>query len=414
MPIKNKLSSANIKIIVIGTLVTGIMIVTVIPGIYVSLKGNLISIRYMDYFLSGESNHIPEPINEHLISQILYGLALLNKGDTDDAIFQLDNPRIKNNFLGASVYAKARFNQGDYDEAINLWSSIGDAKSIVETAKMLRMAGDYESALFAYERLYTTNPSLGLLYLVDFLIYDQNDFQKAEGLLRDGLQYLPNSTDRRQYFHRLAHILRTENRLDEAEQVVQTGLLEYPLDVNLHISQGWIYFDQGRDFDLVQEKFLYAAYIDDKRGDGYFALAQAIAQNGDFAKADGWFENALKLNPDKKNWYLLWADQARESGNNNKAIEIYKSFIAKYPSEANGYYQLAITYAAIGNPMATEYIKQAVEISKPPNENYYIQAARIYEQFDLREDAIRYYLEALNLNPNNATAQKNVNRLQTP
>lgn len=82
---KKTRTSTDLRNIIIVTLLLGVAIAALIPGIIVSFKGNIKSLQYLDYFLSGQISNIPEPIPDHLISQILYGQALLEEGDIEGA-----------------------------------------------------------------------------------------------------------------------------------------------------------------------------------------------------------------------------------------------------------------------------------------------------------------------------------------
>lgn len=105
------------------------------------------------------------------------------------------------------------------------------------------------------------------------------------------------------------------------------------------------------------------------------------------------------------------ADLHIEKGQINQAIPIYRTLISEFPDDARPFSGLVRAYWLNNQPdQALSVIELGWE-NNMENPSYYITAAHYYEEFGLKEKALRTYQTLLEIDPANQEALGGIERL---
>jgi tetratricopeptide (TPR) repeat protein len=109
-------------------------------------------------------------------------------------------------------------------------------------------------------------------------------------------------------------------------------------------------------------------------------------------------EEGIKYDPHNFSAYKLLADTFLELGESEKAIHFYELALVDSPSKGFLYFDLSKAYEHVGNfTLAFQYIRLALDISEDTrNLN---QLARLYSLNSDYNNAIKYYLKSIEVNP---------------
>lgn len=302
--------------------------------------------------------------------------------------------------------------KGDVQGAIQAWTDAKHPASLWEAGSRAVEGEQLDKALAYYRAAQVLEPERGVLPLANFLSRRAGNLAAAEVVLRKALAEYPSSELRLPWLNRLGEILREQARWDDAQDTYVGLIAEFPESVTARIGLGWLYYERGAGAEAAIAEFQQAIALDPARGDGYFAIAEVLAQEGHYTQADVWFRLAIERNPRDFNYWLTRANTAREAGNLMLALEIYEETIARFPSFANGYYQAAWAYRLNGQAgEAIAAIEQALAMS-PLSEDINVRAGQIYEWAGNAEKARSAYLQVLAINPTNSLALQGLDRLR--
>jgi tetratricopeptide (TPR) repeat protein len=265
-----------------------------------------------------------------------------------------------------------------------------------------------KAILIAWEQ----NPAQTTTALAEVLRV-QDDHQTLESILKQSLTNAPNAADRLTWWTILGEILREQERWEQAVEVYQNAIEEYPLEFTFSLGLGWaIYYSNG-DVELVQELFMKAIRLKPQNGTSYFAMGEILAKEARYTEADPWFRKAIERNPDIRWWHIIRGNTARDGGNLSLAINIYEASLGIFPDNGQLYYEIAWAYYLDGQfTKAANAIDDALRLIDPPNKWYYLRAGAIYEAVGDHEDALAAYRQVLVLEPDNDSASASVERLE--
>ena len=280
------------------------------------------------------------------------------------------------------------------------------AKSWLGLGQVFDALSEPEKALEAYQQAWKYDLEISTTTLVNAL-KKRGDRKAIEEVLRYALEKAPTSTDRLLWMLELGDAMRFQKNWDEAVSIYQQAIKEFPNESVLHISLGWSYYKRGDGIQPAQQEFLRAIELNNESGDGYYALAQLYSQEKQSQRADGYYLQALERAPNNPWYYLARGDNARLAGDLSQALKMYEATITRFPDFTKAYYELALVYRLNHQPKeAIDSIEHALELMDPPVENYYARAGEIYRWAGFPDKAIKAYRQALILNPDNPIAQK--------
>jgi tetratricopeptide (TPR) repeat protein len=305
-----------------------------------------------------------------------------------------------------------------YDSAIRWYERAllvdpRQAKPWLGLAKVYDALGDPDLALSAYEHAWTRDQELSALDYASAL-KRYGDDKSLEPIFREVLAQYPKSSQRLAWWKALGDFLASEKEYEKAEIVYKEASLEFPKAIDVLISLGWLYFERGDGSQAALDQFNRAVAIDDQIGNGYFAIAQLYSRIGKYTEADSNFQQAIDRSLNNRWYYLSKADNQRQQGDINGAIEAYNNIILKFPDFAHAYYQLAYSYKLVDKlPEAINAIEQAIKLGNPPADSYYARAGEIYRAAEMTEKAMSAYRNALAINPSNLVAKKGLESLES-
>jgi tetratricopeptide (TPR) repeat protein len=314
--------------------------------------------------------------------------------------------------LAMHLMANALLAQDDFSGAVAMWQQARDVDLLLRAASQAQQAGRLDEALMAYEVACRLDSESGTLPLANFLIFNRQEYVKAENVLRQSLATLPNSRYRPDWFNRLGDALRGQKRWDEAVAIYETVIVQTPDNWDAHIGLGWAMYERGDGLQAAMSEFQEATNTPESQGNGQFAIAQVLRREKQYGEADAWFSKALALNPEAQWWYVERGDTAWQAGNLALAVVVYQETIARFPDFAFAYYQISYVYQLNQQPtQAIAAIEQALVLMAPPSAYYYARAGEIYEWIGNESQALYDYHQALLIDPQNAVAIESVKRL---
>jgi tetratricopeptide (TPR) repeat protein len=379
-------------------------------------KWNSWTIQYMWHALnSNRAGGIPSSIPAgYDRARIWLARGAVESGDPQRALTLLESIALKGDPFALHIQVAALEQQGNFAGALEILIHTQDYRLLAELGDTATAAGDRENALAAYTAAYKINPELESLPLVDFLT-NSGSLGAAEAILKNDLTTYPKAEHRLSWYRRLADNLRDQNRLDEAEAVYQSALVEFPADWALHIGLGWVYYERGDGVQQATQEFQKAISIDKTRGDGYFAMAQLLTREKQFAETDDWYRVALERDQTHNWWYITRANSARSAGDFTLALSIYGEAAGKFPKYSTVYYEMALAFYLNNQPgEARTSIEKALSLMDPPSASYYARAGQIFEQNEEPALALEAYRNALAIDPKNSAAMKGVSHLSEP
>ncbi|GAB4524420.1 MAG: hypothetical protein Fur0018_07960 [Anaerolineales bacterium] len=256
---------------------------------------------------------------------------------------------------------------GDSPGALKMWQQVRDLQSIDRYAWQLTRDGKLELARDAFEWLYDVNVEKYGIPYVQFLWKSYKRPDLAIDVLKETLPEYTSLTDKINGWLLLGDISLSMEKWDEARDAYQHVLSMDTNEVRAWVGLGNIEYAQSHALDRAMEQFRYAISICPECGDGYFAMAKLLEQEGS-PQAAQWYEAALQASPDNQ-WYALsWAQYLRGMGRIGESIQVLQQILETYPRFAEGYYELALSYQAAGHAcnQGHEAILHAIEIKKDP------------------------------------------------
>lgn len=285
-------------------------------------------------------------------------------------------------------------------ESANPWLGLGETYDALERPK---------NELDAYLEAWRIDPELSTKHLVN-VYQERGNFIAVEEILEKMLEEYPDSSERVYWYRELGDSYRGHGEYDQAIEVYTKAINEFPNTPNLHLTLGWIYFDQGEDINLAVREFEKVIALDNTIAESYYGLARVRSIENRYEEADKYYKEAIARSPDNRWYHLARGNDARSAGDLELAIEIYQDVLDLYPRFAHGYYQLARAYQLNGMlDEAIDSIELAINYKDPPVDQFYARAGNIYQAAGLSEDANNAYRLALALNPDNKTALKGLN-----
>ncbi len=222
----------------------------------------------------------------------------------------------------------------------------------------------------------------------------------------------PKSAERLVWWRDLGDNLITRENWDQAVQIYQQAISEFPSISSFYTNLGKAYYENGDGIEKALAEFNKAILLNDNNSQIYYEGGRILSREKRFDEADVWFLKALAQSPNVWWFNLGRANNARSARKLTLAIEIYQETIQLYPELANAYYNLAITYQLGDQPLkAIESIEQAIELMDIPNEIYYLRAGEIYLESGDTNNALASYKQVLVINPDNETAKRAVQQL---
>lgn len=141
------------------------------------------------------------------------------------------------------------------------------------------------------------------------------------------------------------------------------------------------------------------------QADWNYLMGRFYTKEKQYDEADIWFTRAIALNP-KSQWYWIYkANSVRESGELNRALNLYTQALTQFPDFPQIYYEMAWAYHLAGSKgEAIQTIEKAIQLMNPSNVWYEVRAGQLYLDDNRLDDALKAYQSAQSIDPGNSTA----------
>lgn len=221
---------------------------------------------------------------------------------------------------------------------------------------MYQHSNEYEKAINTFEKLNQTDPS-SVVYCNIAKCYN------ALGMYENGLEAVnmalnmePDSYSAKET---KTHLLYDLGRLSEVVEIWDGIVTGYPTFAEGYSCRA----DAKRYLDMqgAIDDYSTAILLDDKNSYFYFSRGDLYKLKGDTMLANADYNKVIELeNTPEKYFCIYFAYQGL--GQNDKAIEILESIIAKDTLDAGSYYNAACLYARMGNKeRAISYLRESFE-----------------------------------------------------
>jgi tetratricopeptide (TPR) repeat protein len=343
------------------------------------------------------------------------GFVFEKLGDAEGAVLHWD--LTGNNFSEFHQLGLSALNDGDNEEALlwftrTIWLNPNYPDSWINIAEVYKGLNDPNNALQALWEAYRINSEIGVLPLVEHLV-ELGEITESIELLFAALDEYPESKNRLNWWMVLANSLMEMQALEEAIEVYQDAIAEFPKEIDLYISLGWLYYDYKEDFTSALNLFNQAIEVDPDRGAGYYAVGVLLNREGKYNEAETWLAEAVFKEP-RRTWYVIVrANNLRSGGFIHESISVYKSILEENPNYHYAYFELSLAYYNLEEmELARDAIANAIMIVPSPTMAYFNRAGRIFEALEDFETSVYYFEKTLELSPDNQSALEGLDRVK--
>jgi len=178
----------------------------------------------------------------------------------------------------------------------------------------------------------------------------------------------------------------------------------------------------SKNFDKAQEYYQKAVKADPKSVRAYEGQARLAQETGRWDQAIVAFQKIIALDPQLPEAYLGLGDAFRVLGDKKNAIETYSHLLGLFPDDENVDIKVIEAYsrAIADNPQDALYKEEREEVladfeqlskRKKYNAADYYNLGFLYEQVGGKEEAVRFYTKAVQMQPDYAQALFNLANL---
>lgn len=177
--------------------------------------------------------------------------------------------------------------------------------------------GDYEEAIAAYKKA-GDEAAIQNILAIGQRMQNQGNRQGALYALREYHQLRPMDPNGVVW---LSQSLMNGNRPQEALQLLNTTLQQFPTNADLYLKRGLVYGQHLNNLSQAIADFSEVVRLAPDRADGYENLGVAYAVMGEPQQAITYLEKALQINPNNKQTHANLAMAYQSMGNLAKAQE---------------------------------------------------------------------------------------------
>jgi tetratricopeptide (TPR) repeat protein len=315
------------------------------------------------------------------------------------------NPRNAEALRGAG---RLLLNEGRYAEALARF----DTALQIEPNSPEVIANDAEAKI-ALERLADAKQqlvqarerfprSLPVLLLLGKVEQHLGNSDAAEADLRAAIaQVDPKTSDAVLPYVKLSELLSARGRMGDARVTLDEARKKLPESSALERAFGEVSELQG-DFDTAIARYRAALTQDPKDVAARFRLGAALRRTRKFDEAGAMLDSVAAVDKDYPGLSLERGLLFEESGDVEKAIDLFKGALAKAPDDPDLQLRVGSAYVAIGRPDdALPMLHKALEKRPASAEvHHYLGRAFMLKGGTSQVDAIRYLKRAVDLDPN--------------
>jgi tetratricopeptide (TPR) repeat protein len=181
-------------------------------------------------------------------------------------------------------------------------------------------------------------------------------------------------------------------------------------------------YDKAKNSSKALEYYQKAAGIDPKSVRAYEGMARLAQEEGQWEQAIGFFQQVIALNLQLPQAYLGLGEAFRVLGKDTQAVETYSRLLGLFPDDEKIDVKVIEAYgkAIADNPQNDLYKEKREEVladfeqlskRKKYNAADYYNLGFLYEQVGGKEEAMRFYLKAVQMKPDYTQALYNLANL---
>ncbi len=315
-----------------------------------------------------------------------------NGGETVDSLAMIEKLTPEIGELSAAI-KKSPENAGLYYARANAYFDYGNLKY----------------AMLDYQKAYTmdsTNASHAL-GLSDCL-FEVNNADGAIGILLEFLRHDPNNIDITlnlgiDYF--LLPKPQYQKALDAFNGVLKLDVQ----NADAYFYKGMIYKESG-DTAKAISNFQTTVETDPDYYDAYMQLGTIYSAKKD-PVAIKYFDNAITVNDTSTEAHYAKAKFYQDNGKIADAIDYYKKIIERSPQDADAIYNLATIYFGIDSIEKAYRFYDLCTKQAPAKAMGYYGKGLCAEELKKYDEAVSFYTQALNLNPDLKDAEERLQKL---
>ncbi|MAE67369.1 MAG: hypothetical protein CMJ18_24175 [Phycisphaeraceae bacterium] len=233
------------------------------------------------------------------------------------------------------------------------------------------------------------------------------DLEQAIRCFTLALEMAPENVDAQ---YNLGRSYQALNRLEDAEAAYRRAIEIKPDHARAHNNLGTVLI-LGGDAASGEEAVRRAMQIDPRYGAPHNNLGNLLREQGHLDKAMEHFRRALDLDgPSAEVYYNLGLSLAM-SGRLQEAVEQYRRGLRLRPDSIRTLNNLGVTLMMLDQPtVAQSYFMQALQYGESPQ--VHTNLGDVLAIQGRREDAIRHYRRALELDPGFARAREHLEEVE--
>ena len=218
-----------------------------------------------------------------------------------------------------------------------------------------------------------------------------------------------NPKDKRSYYY-LGLIYYKQKKYPTALLMFQKAVRIDPKFVNAHYSQGLCYDKLKRNFRAVQS-YKTALGIDPDLFQGYFNLGISYKKLKKYDRALKSFDKASDINPNDANLYYQRGEIYSLQKKPEEALIEYETSLKEDPKHYEARFNSALLYSQLGEKSKAETILTALRNEYPQDVPVIYQLGKIADETNQISQAIAYYQEAIETDPDYHKAYLNLGEI---
>ena len=212
----------------------------------------------------------------------------------------------------------------------------------------------------------------------------------------EGYQYYPH---RKEFLFRIGKAYFETGELDAGIEATKEFLEAYPYFANAHHNIGMAYALKG-DEKAAFRHFDTAFEIIPTYAKSHFAVAQLYELRSNLDEALEHYRSAVKGDSSNSQFLVALGDAALKKGLQQEAMDSFGKAVKKDPDNSAFYVKLGTAATSLQKfGEAKVAFSKAVELNPKSAEARYRLGMILYLAFNEREEGIRHFKQALNLNP---------------
>ena len=357
----------------------------------------------------GRAKASPDELSRAYVARASIQLGRGTASDARDAFAMAVklNPR---NIEALNGEGRLLLSEGRFTEALTRF----DTALQYDTAAVESIANDAEAKI-ALERLADAKQqlldakakypkSIPVLLLLGRVEHHLGNNDAAEADLRSAVSFVdPTKSDAVLPYVALSELLSARGRLSDASATLEDARKKLPASATLDRAFGEVSELQG-DYDTAIADYRAALAKDPKDVVTHFHLAVALRRVRKFDAAGAELDRVASVDKDYPGLSLERGLLFEESGDVEKAIDQFKSALAKAPDDPDLQLRVGSAYVMIARPDDALPMLRKVLQKRPTSAEaqHYIGRALMLKGRGEQVDALRYLRKAVDLDPNRA------------